>query len=148
PLAPHDVGGARHQHGIVKHEQLRVEQRGDLGPAPGDALANVDELIARRRAAVVEPPQLGGHARRPDLIAQDMRALDEDHGASGDDSGRNPDALQALHVSSPKPDCTSATSALTASFSSCPSALIVMVEPRPAASRRIPMMLLPSISWL
>src|SRR5205814_8703654 len=125
-----------------------VEQRGDFRAALRDPLADVDELLARRGAAVVEPPQLVGDARRSDLVAQDVRTLAEDDGASGDDPGRNPDALQALHVSSPKPDSTSATSALTASFSSCPSALIVMVEPRPAASRRIPMMLLPSISWL
>src|SRR5262249_26101156 len=41
---------------------------------------------------------------------------------------------------------TSATSAATAASSSVPSAEMVIVEPRAAASSRMPMMLLPSIS--
>ena len=45
------------------------------------------------------------------------------------------------------PIATSSTSASTAACSSAPSAEIVIVVPRAAASSRIPMMLLPSITF-
>ena len=141
-----DLGGARQQHRVVEHQQLRVEQRRQLRPPLRQTRLDVDQLFARSGAALVEPLQLVIEARRRNLIPQHVRALDQQHRPARDDARRDADPLQALHASSPNPDCTSATSAATASRSSVPSPEIVMVDPRAAASSRIPMMLLPSIS--
>ena len=41
----------RHEHRVVEHQQLRVEERGQLGSAPPrDTRADVDQLLARSRA--------------------------------------------------------------------------------------------------
>jgi hypothetical protein len=145
-LLADDVGRARQQHGIVEHQQLGVEQGCKLGPARGEARLDLDQLFTGPHAAVVEPSQLPVEACRRNLIAEHVRALDEHHGAARDDARRDADSFQPLHASSPNPVCTNATSAATASFSSAPSAEIVIVDPRAAASKRIPMMLFPSIS--
>jgi hypothetical protein len=145
-FAPDDVGGARHQHRVVEHQQLRVEERRHLRPPRRHPRPDLHELRARSAAAFVEPGQLVRHPRRHDLVAQHLCALDQNHGAPRDDAGRDADTGQPLHASSPNPDSTSAASAATASSSSEPSAEMVMVDPRAAASSRMPMMLLPSIS--
>src|SRR3989442_1465295 len=142
-----DVRHTGHEHRIVEHQELSVEERGHLRAAPPrDTAADVHQLLARPRPALLEPRQLATQARRRDLIAKHLRALNQNHGAPRHDPGRDADAFQALHTSSRKPDSTSVASASTASPSSVPSALIVIPEPRAAASRRMPMMLLPSIS--
>src|SRR5262249_3443079 len=151
PLGVHalladDILRARDEHRILEHQQLRVEHRCQLRATAGQARANLDELVARTRAAGLEARELGPDPRGRNLVAQHLRALNQDDRASRDDARRDADALQALHTSSPNPDATSATSAFTASRSSMPSAVIVMVDPRAAASSRTPMMLFPSIS--
>src|SRR6185436_7610477 len=107
---------------------------------------DLEDLLVGAGAALLEPPQLVVDLRRRDLVTEHLRAVDQHHGTAGDHPRRDADAFQALHTSSPKPERTSATSASTASRSSLPSAEMVMVEPRAAASSRMPMMLLPSIS--
>src|SRR5207247_7796953 len=125
---------------------LRVEERGQLRAPAGQALLHFEELRPRHPPAFFEPRELVLDLVLWNLIPQRLCALNEHDGASGDDARRDADAFQTLHASSPKPDSTSATSALTASRSSDPSAEIVIVDPRAAASSRMPMMLLPSIS--
>src|SRR5262249_1570362 len=147
-LLPDDLARARHEHRVVEHQQLRVEDRRELGVPARYARTDLDELIARARPARFQPLQLLRDPLRRDLVAQHLRALDQDDRAAGDHARRDADALQTPHASSPKPDATSATSAFTASRSSAPSAEIVIVDPRAAASSRMPMMLLPSISRL
>src|SRR6185436_7812318 len=146
PLLADDVGGARQQHRILEHQELCVEERSELRASQRHARLDIDQLIARLEPALVEPDDLVGDPGRGNLVAQHLEAVDQQHGAAGDDARGDADALQALHASSPKPDCTSATSASTAPSSSRPSAEIVIVDPRAAASSRMPMMLLPSIS--
>jgi hypothetical protein len=144
-LGADDVGGPRHEHGIVDHQELGIEERRHLGAPAPHALADLGQLFARPRAARLEPAELVLEARGRDVIPQHLGALDENDGPARHDAGRHADALQA-HISSPNPDRTNDTSASTAARSSAPSALIVIVEPRAAASSRMPMMLLPSIS--
>ena len=96
-LFTHDVSGMRHQHRIVQHQQLRVEQRRQFGAALRHAGPDVEKLFPRGGAAVVETLQLVLDARRRNAIAEHLRALDEDHRASRDDARRDADALQALH---------------------------------------------------
>ena len=92
-LAAHDLGGARRKHRIVEHEELRVEERREIGPAAAsDARADVGELLARPAAALFEAANLVGDARCGDLIAQHLRALDEDHGAARDNARGHADA--------------------------------------------------------
>jgi len=146
PLIADDLGDPRDEHRIVEHQQLGVEDRGQLGPARGDAGAEIDQLAPRSFAAFFQPIQFLPEARLGDLIAEHLRALDQDDGPSRDNPRGDSDAAQTPHVSSPKPDATRAASASIASRSSDPSALIVIVLPRPAARSRMPMMLLPSIS--
>src|SRR5439155_9041971 len=136
------------------------EQRGHLRATERNVRTNVDELLSRSLAAPFEPFDLVGEPRLGNLISQHVRALNQNHRPARHDAGRDADAAQALHFphsrpppcapeagasSSPKPEATSATSASRASPSSDPSALIVIVVPRAAASSRIPMMLFPSI---
>ena len=146
-LRAHDLGGARNEQGIVEHQELRVEERRQLRAAPPrHARANVGELLARPLPALLEPRDLARDAPDRDVMPQHPGALNQDDRAARHDAGRDADARQALHGSSPKPEATSAARAATASRSSAPSALMVIVEPRAAASSRIPMMLFPSIS--
>ena len=45
-LVADELGGPRHEHRIVEHQQLRVEERRQLAAAaPGDARADVGELL-------------------------------------------------------------------------------------------------------
>src|SRR6185436_12196815 len=103
--------------------------------------------FARAHARALERGQLARDAIRSDGKTNDLRALNRDQRRTDGDAARDADALQAFHDSSPNPDSTSFTSASTAACSSRPSALIVMVVPRAAASSRMPMMLLPSITF-
>ena len=32
PLRRHEIGGATHENGIVEHQELRFENRGEIGP--------------------------------------------------------------------------------------------------------------------
>ena len=146
-LLANELGGAGHQHRIVEHQQLRVEQGGQLGaPAPQQPRSDVDQLLAGARAAGVEPRQLLRDARGGQLIPEHAGPEPEDDGAPGHDAWRHANARQTLHGSSPNPDSTSAASASTAPSASAPSAVMVIVEPRDAARSRSPMMLLPSTS--
>jgi hypothetical protein len=139
--------GAREQHRIVEHQHLRVEERRQLGTAPAlDPLTDGDELFARLNLRPLEPRQFVLEPLRRDPIAQRLRALTEHHCPSRDHPRRDADAAQAVHASSPNPPSINAVSAATAASSSTPSAVIVTIEPRAAASSRMPMMLLPSIS--
>ncbi len=62
----HDLGRARHHHRVVEHQELGIEERGELAPpAARDARPDVDELLARPRAALLEPAQLVLDPRRP-----------------------------------------------------------------------------------
>ena len=146
-LLAHDLDGSRDDHRVVEHQQLRVEQRGDVGSAPPRHVrADVRQLLPRAAPALLQARQLVLDAARRDLVAKHLRPLNQNDRAPRDDARGDADAGQASHAgSSPKPDSTSAVSAATASCSSAPSAVIVMVDPHAAASSRIPMMLLPSI---
>ena len=58
-LAADDLRGARDEHRVVEHEELRVEERRELGSAPpGDAAADVGELFARAGPALFEARDL------------------------------------------------------------------------------------------
>ena len=146
-ILAHEGLGSRHEHRVVEHQQLRIEQRRKLGPAPPtDAGTDVLQLLAGAEPALVKAAHLVCHALRRHTVAQHLRPLHEDDRTAADHAGGHADPLQALHGSSPNPDATNSASASTAACSSSPSAAIVTTVPRAAASRSRPMMLFPSIS--
>ena len=66
------------QHRIVEHQQLGVEERRQLGPRGRATRARMSTSCSRDRlAALVEPRELVLEPRRRDLIAQHLRALDQ-----------------------------------------------------------------------
>ena len=147
-LGGDQIRGAADQHRIVEHQQLRVEDGGEIGALQlRDARANLLQLLARALARALECRQLARHALRRNRKANDLSALDRDQRRTERDPRRDANPLQAFHDSSPNPDSTSSMSDCTALASSGPSALIVSVVPRAAASSRMPMMLLPSITF-
>jgi hypothetical protein len=142
------------QERVIEDQELRIEDGRQLVTFQfRDLPADLLELFVRPGSRPFERGKLAGDAVRPDRKPDDLRPLNGDERWPDCGSARHPDANQPFHVSpaelevSPKPDSTSSTSALTASRSSGPSALIAMADPRAAASSRIPMMLLPSITF-
>ena len=145
-LVADDRLGAPDQHRVVEHQQLRVEQRRQLGAAAlVQPAADVLQLLARVGLGLVQRRDFPLDALGRNRKAHHLGALREDDRAAEHDAGRDADAGQAFHGSSPNAFSTSRHSASAASASSGPSAEIMMVVPAPAASSRMPMMLLPSM---
>ena len=116
---------------VVDEQQLRVEDRRQLPALQlGDPVADLPELLARRRAGPFERRQLPVHAPRRDGKPDHLRALNRDERGPDDEAARHADALQTFHDSpgrsavdgASNPDSTSRTSASTARSSSAPSA--------------------------
>ena len=82
--------------------------------------ADLLELLARPLPRPLERRQLARHAIQRDRKPDDLRALNRDQRRTDGHAGRDADALQAFHDSSPNPDSTSCTSASTAACSSAP----------------------------
>src|SRR4030095_16361758 len=144
----HHCCRAPDQNRVVEHEQLRVENRGQIGAASGrDATPDLFELAARSLTGALERRELTRHPVWPDGKAQHLCPLNRDQRRPYGDAGRYADAVQALHDSSPNPDSTSSASAATARSSSGPSAITVSVVPREAANNKMPMMLFPSMTF-
>src|SRR4029077_16815135 len=115
--------GPVHEHRIVEHQQLRVEERRHLRAAPRDPRPDFDALLPRSLAAVREAVHFMIEPRRRNAISQHLRPLNQDDRAPRHDPGRYTDAAYTPHTFSPNPDFTSPTSASSASCSSVPSAL-------------------------
>src|SRR5262245_7897910 len=147
-LVTDDRRGAPDENRVVEHQQLCIEDSGQIGPARGgDATANLLELSPRSLTRPLEGGQLTRHPVRTDRKAEHLRPLNCDQCRTHRDARRYADAVQAFPDSSPNPDSTSSTRASTARSSSGPSAITVSVVPREAASNRIPMMLFPSMTF-
>ena len=147
-LGGNQVRGAADEHRIVEHQQLRVEDRGEVRPLQlGDAPSDLQQLLVRANARTLERGKLARHAIRRDRKPDDLRPLNRHESRADRRPRRDADALQAFHDSSPNPDATSSISESTAFASSGPSALMTRVVPRAAARSRMPMMLLPSITF-
>ena len=142
-LLPDERCRPRHQHRVLEHEPLRIEQRAKL--PPGQASLNAIELFRRSAACILEPRDLGAKPGRRDGEAKQPGALDHENRTARGDARGHSDAAQTLHESSPKPDSMRPQSASIAVSSSSPSAEIVNTLPLAAARRSMPMMLLPSI---
>jgi hypothetical protein len=143
-----DGGRPPDENRIVQHQQLSVEDRGEVRAASRrDPPSNLLELPARPLARAFEGRQLARYAVRSHGEPKYLGALDRYQRRAHCDTRRYADAGQALHDASPNPDSTSATSSSTARASSDPSALTVSVVPRDAASSKIPMMLFPSMTF-
>ena len=128
-LGADDLLGPADQHRVVEHQDLRVEQRRQLAAGPlREARADVLQLLPRLVARALQRLHFPVDAIRRDREAHHFGALREDHGAADDDAGRDADAGQAFHNSSPKPPSTRRHSASTASASSAPSAVMTTVR--------------------
>src|SRR4029078_12850004 len=110
-----DRRGTADEHRGGPHQQLRIEERGEISAADlRDAVVNLLQLFARAHAGALERGQLTRDAIRSDGKTNDPRALNRDQRRTDGDAARDADALQAFHYSSPNPDSTSFTSASTA----------------------------------
>ena len=106
-LLAHDLFGASDQRRVVEHQDLRVEDRRELGAAGlGDARADVLQLMARLLARRLQHRDLAldpiRRNREPDRFGPQR----QDDGAADGDARRHADADQAFHDSSPKPVST------------------------------------------
>ena len=95
---------AADQHRVVEHQQLRVEERREVRAGPSRCARGCRSSCSRDRSrGSLEPRDLA-----LDPLGRDRKRgrpaprCDEQHGASRRDARRHADAVQALHVSSPK----------------------------------------------
>ena len=82
--------GSRHQHRVVDHEPLRLEQRAQI--AARQPKLNAIELLRRAPPRVLEPGDLGVDSRGRDGKAEHLRALNQHDSAPRSDAARHADA--------------------------------------------------------
>ena len=82
------------EHRIIEHQQLRVEDRRQVGALElGDASADLLELLARSLTRALERGQLTGDAIERDRKPDDLRALNRDQGRTDGHTRRHPNAF-------------------------------------------------------
>jgi hypothetical protein len=87
PLAGDEIRRAADQHGVVEHQQLRIEDGRELRSFQlGNAAPNLVQLFARTSPRTFERRQLARHAVGRNWKADDLRAL------NGDQRGARRDA--------------------------------------------------------
>jgi hypothetical protein len=146
PLFADERDGSRDQQRIVKHQELGIEERRQLGARPcRQPILDCRKLLAGSRTGPFDACDLGRDLLGDHRCPQRPSAADEQHRASDPEPRHDCRPNEPPHHrSSPKPEATSAQSSFNAAVASGPSAAMVRIVPRAAARRRMPMMLLPS----
>ena len=98
PLGVHELFAnerlsARHEHRIVEHQQLRVEQRGEVRAAPPcNPCTDVVQLLPRSLLALRQPFELVLDPDRRDPVPQNLCALNQDDRTAAHHARRHADA--------------------------------------------------------